>query len=96
MHRVCLKYTNKGKRTQITVALSNTKLYLFNNQGKNVTLPKEVIGTCQISAIKSIAAHSNCDTLLTIVGPSSLLGGTGKIDVDLILRFFNPEDAKWL
>ena len=96
IHRVCLKYTVKGKRSQTIVALSNSKLYLFGAQGKNESVPKLLLGSCLLSGIKNIVTHSNCDTLITVVASSSLLGGSGKIDVNLILRFYNVPDTKWL
>lgn len=79
------------------MVVSRNNFYLFEPQGKNTLVPKEITGSCSINGISSIVTHSNCDTLVTIVGPSSLVaGGTGKILVDLILRFYTPEDASWL
>merc|ERR1712137_82556 len=95
LQRLCLKYTSKGKRTQIIVVVSTGALFLFGIQGKNTIVPKELLGTCPLTGISSIVSHSNCDELVTVVGSSSLLGGTGKIDVNVILRFFTSEDAKW-
>ena len=96
VHRACLRYSIKGKRTSCILALSTTKMYLLNPDVKNLMVAREIAGTCTLKEVESYAIHTNCDTLITIVAGSSLTGGTGKIKVDIMIRFFNTDDCQWL
>ena len=95
LHRACLRYNNKGRRSPAVVALSNTKMYILNPE-KGSLFSSELSGSCALKEINAVASHTNCDTLVTVTGPSSIVSGTGKINVDILLRFFTVEDTQWL
>ena len=90
IHRLCLRYSLKGKRTPTCILLSTYKIYEFSLQKQLIT-PRELKFSAPISNVKLICDYKNVDTLMTVVIMSE-----ENEEETFTLRFYYKDDKKWL